>query len=60
MVTREKSTINFMTPGAGVRMLGRGHISNYSEYALFFTLPIYNTLIPIVLNDYNAAFLCHC
>ena len=49
-----------MTPGAGVRMLGRGHISNYSEYALFFTLPIYNTLIPIVLNDYNAAFLCHC
>ena len=37
MMTKEGSTkiLDFMTPGAGVLMLGRGHISNYySEYFL--------------------------
>ena len=36
LMTKEGSTkyVNFMTPGAGVLMLGRGHMS-YSENALF-------------------------
>ena len=34
MMTKEGSTkiVNFMTPGAGVLVLGRGHISHFSEY----------------------------
>ena len=58
-MTKEGSTkiVNFMTHGAGVLMLGCGHISNYSEYVL--TLSIYSTLIAIVLWDYDAAFLYH-
>ena len=52
--------VNLMTPGAGVLMLGRGHISHYSEYVLPSTLSIYNTLIAIVLRECNPAFLCHC
>ena len=52
--------VNFMTHRAGVLMLGCGHISQYSEYALFSTLSIYSTLIAIVLRDCNAPFLCHC
>ena len=57
MMTKEGSTkiVNFMTPGVGVLMLGRGHISHYSS-----TLSVYNTLIAIVLKDYDAAFLYHC
>ena len=47
--------INFMT----VLMLRYGHISDYSEYALSSNLLICSTLIPIVLRDYNAAFLCN-
>ena len=41
-MTKEGSTkiVNFMTPGAGVLMLGRGHISHYSEYVVSSTLPI--------------------
>ena len=37
MMTKEGSTkiVNFMTPGAGVLVLGRGHISHY-ENALYF------------------------
>ena len=60
MMTKEGSTqiINFMTPGAGVLMLGYGHISHYSEY-VFSTLSIYSTLIAILLRDYDAAFLYH-
>ena len=60
-MTKEGSTkiVNFMTPGAGVLMLGRGHISHYSEYVLSSTLPIYSTLITIMLRDYDAAFLYH-
>ena len=38
-------------------MLGRGHVSHYSEDVLFSTLSIYSTLIAIVLRDYDAAFL---
>ena len=36
MMTKEGSTkiVNFMTPGAGVLLLGRGHQTN-SENALF-------------------------
>ena len=47
-------TVNFMTPGAGVLMLGGSHISYYSEYVLSSTLSI-----AIVLRDYDAAFLYH-
>ena len=38
-------------------MLGRGHISHYSEYVLSSTLSVYFTLIAIVFKDYDAAFL---
>ena len=61
MMTMEGSTkiVNFMTPGAGVLMLGRDHISHYSEDVLYSTLLIYSTMIAIVLRDYDAAFLYH-
>ena len=51
--------VNFMTPRAGVLMLGRGHISHYSEYVLSSSLSIYSTLIAIVLRDDDAAFRYH-
>ena len=62
MMTTEGSTkiVNFMTPGAGVMMLGRGHISHYCQYVVFSTLSIYSTLITILLMDYDAVFLYHC
>ena len=43
MMTKEWSTkiVNFMTPGAGVLMLGRDHISHYSENVVSSTLSIY-------------------
>ena len=52
MMTKDGSTqfANFMTSGAGVMMLGRGHISHCSEYVLSSTLRIYSTLITIVLR----------
>ena len=59
MMIKDWSTqiVNFMTPGAGVLMLGHGHISHiYSEYVLSSTLSIYSTLIAIMLRDYDAAF----
>ena len=61
MMTKEGSTkiVNFMTPGAGVLTLGRGHKSHYSEYVLSSTLSINSTLIVFVLRDYDAAFRCH-
>ena len=61
MMTKEGSTkiVNFMIPGAGVLMLGCGHISHYSEYVVSSTLLIYSILIVIVLRDYDAAFLHH-
>ena len=39
MMTQEGSTkiINFMSPGAGVLVLGRGHISHFSKNALSST-----------------------
>ena len=49
----------FMTPGAWVLMLGRGHISHYSEYVVSSTLSIYSILVAIVLRDSNASFLYH-
>ena len=49
----------FHDPGAGVLMLGRGHISHESEYVVSSTLSIYSTLIATVLRDYDAAFLYH-
>ena len=54
MITKEESTLNFMTPGSGVRMLGRGHIRHNSEYAISFTLSMYSTLIAI---DYRIIML---
>ena len=61
-MTKEGSTqtINFMTPGAEVLMLGHGHISHYSEYILSFTLSIYSTLIAIVLRGHDAVSYTHC
>ena len=51
MMTKEGSTkiVNFMTPGAGVLVLGCGHISHYSEYVVSSTLSIYSTLIAVHL-----------
>ena len=37
-------------------MLGRCHISHYSEYVLSSTLLIYSALIAIVLGNYDANF----
>ena len=61
MMTKEGSTqiINFMTPGAGVLMLGRGHISHIVNMYYLLLYHIYSTLIAIVLRDYDAAFLYH-
>ena len=38
MMTKEGSTkiVNFMTPGAGVLVLGRGHISHLMKMHYFF------------------------
>ena len=61
MMTKEGSSkiVNFMTPGAGVLMIGRGNISHFCEYVVSSTLSIYITLIAIVLRDCDAAFLYH-
>ena len=61
MSTKEGFTkfVNLMTTGAGVLILGRGHISHYSEDVLYSTLSIYSTLIAILLRDYDAGFLYH-
>ena len=61
MMTKEGSTkiVNLNTPMAEVLMLGRGHISHFSDYVLSSTLSIYSTLIAIVLRDYDAAFRYH-
>ena len=50
MMTKEGSTkiVTFMTPGAGVLALERGHISHYNEYVFSLTLSIYSTSIAIV------------
>ena len=60
-MTKDGSTkiLDLMTPEAGVLMLGRGHISHYSEDVLYSTLSINSTLIAIVFRNYDAAFLYH-
>ena len=45
MMIKERPTkiVTFMTPGAGVLMLGLGHISHFSEYIpgiIFFSINI--------------------
>ena len=61
MMTKEGSTkiINFMTAGAAVLMLRRGHISHYSEYVLSPTRSIYSAMSAIVVRGFDAAFLYH-
>ena len=61
MMNKEGSTkiVNFNTPMSEVLMLGRGHISHFSDYVLSSTLSIYSTLIAIVLRDYEAVFRYH-
>ena len=51
-MTKEGSTeiVNINTPMAEVLMLGRGHISPFSEYVLSSPLSIYSTLTAIVLR----------
>ena len=54
MMTKEGSTqiVNFMTPWAGVLMLGCGHLSHIvNNYVLSSTPSIYSTLIAIMLRD---------
>ena len=60
-MTKEGSAkiVNFITNGAGGRMLGRGYMSHYIEYALSSIVSMNITLIAIVLSEYNAALLCH-
>ena len=62
MMTKKRSTkiVNFITPRAVVLMLGRGHISHYSEDVFSSTLSPYSLLIAIVLRDYDAAFIFNC
>ena len=64
MMTKEGSTkiVNFMTPRTGVLVLGCGHKSHYSEYALNCTLSICSTLIVVVLKYYDSSSLAfsHC
>ena len=50
-MTKEGYTkiVNFMSPGAGVLMLGRGHISHYCKYVYVVssTLSIFPKYSPI-------------
>ena len=56
MMTKEGFTqiVNFTIPGAGVLMLGPGHISHIVKPCMYIQL-----MIAIVLRDYDAAFLYH-
>ena len=42
MMTKEESTkiVNFMTPGAGVLVLGHGHTSHIVKMHSFFDIPL--------------------
>ena len=57
MMTKEGSTkiVNFMTPGEGGFLLGRGHISHCSEYICIifssFNTHVYSSLVAFVLRD---------
>ena len=55
MMTKEGSTkiVNFLTPGAGVLVLGHGHTSYYREYALSSTLSMLNIEFCNILRDYD-------
>ena len=54
-MTKEGSTkiMYFTTPGAWVLILGRGHISHFSEYVVSSTLSIYSTLVAIVYISFT-------
>ena len=59
MITKERSTkfVNFMTPGAGVLVLGGGHISyvvkmNYFFKNLFFSFPKHRSDIHVLSLAY--------
>ena len=58
MMTKEGfiKIVNFMTPGARVLVLERGHMSHIVN---MHYVSVYSTLIVIVSWYYNAAFLCH-
>ena len=72
MMTKEGSTeiIIFMTPGEGDLVPRCGHkVIYFIKEFLYFggwfrkqkkTVLMMCLLIPIVLTDYIAAFLCHC
>ena len=54
MITKEGSTkiINFMTPGAGVLVLGRGHISHIVKMYYFFKNLLLNSQAHIRQTNY--------
>ena len=52
MITKEGSTKIYDPQGWGSDVR-RGHIRHYSEYVLFSSLPIYSTLIAIVIRGYD-------
>ena len=53
MMTKVGSTkiVNFMTPGAGVLVLGRGHISHIVKMHYFFKLPGIDQTNQVYSND---------
>ena len=59
MTRKGLPNFNFHDPRGWGLMLGRGHISHYSEYVVSSTLSIYCTLVAIVLWDYDAAIVYH-
>ena len=67
MMTKEGSTqiVTLMTPGTGVLILGRDHISHYSEYVLSSPLSIYFTLLSYTIVDFylfydGGLLMCRC
>ena len=61
MMTKEGSTkiLFFMTIGAVVLIIVRGHISHYREYVVSSTLSKKQHIDSIVLREYDAAFQYH-
>ena len=60
MMTNKESIkiVNFITPGAGVLVLGCGHIRHIVKIHYFFKNLLYS--YAIVLRDYDVAFLYQC
>ena len=60
MITNEGSIkiVSFITPGAGVLVLGCGHISHLVKMHYFLKYLLY--FYAIVLRDYGVAFLYQC